>query len=181
MQLLLVNQIVQSFVHSLIHSSIIQLSLNHTSTVISLILSLVVLVKHLLVQFALVILCSRYLVATPCSSFIRLLSLFLVTCSFSIYLSLSIINVHSLCVIPFAAVTRYFLRYVISLSLFVTRYSLLLLPKVFARYAFHTHTQGGPSVTVPFVPCQLFQPLCFLYPYRRYFVVLVTRPENKTK
>lgn len=172
-----------SFVHSLIHSSIIQSSLNHTSTVISLILSLVLLVKHLLVQFALVILCFRYLVATPCSSFIRLLSLSLVTCSFSIYLSLSIINDHSLCDIPFAAVTRYFLRYVISLSLFVTRYSLLLLPKVFARYAFHTHThtQGGPSVTVPFVPCQLFQPLCFLYPYRRYFVVLVARPENKTK
>lgn len=173
-----------SFVHSLIHSSIIQSSLNHTSTVISLILSLVLLVKHLLVQFALVILCFRYLVATPCSSFIRLLSLSLVTCSFSIYLSLSIINDHSLCDIPFAAVTRYFLCYVISLSLFVTRYSLLLLPKVFARYAFHTHTHTGrskcnrPLCSMPIVPAALlFVPISSLLCCSR----CSTRKQNEIK
>lgn len=147
MQLLLVNQIVQSFVHSFIHSSIIQSSHNHKSKVISLIISLVLLVKHLLVKFSLVILCSRYLVATPCSSLVLSIIPFS-RFVFLLYLSISIINVHSLCVIPFAAVTRYFLRCVISLSLFVTRYSLLLLPKVFARYAFHTHTHTYRAVQV---------------------------------
>lgn len=179
MQLLLVNQIVQSFVHSFIHSSIIQSSHNHKSKVISLIISLVLLVKHLLVQFSLVILCSRYLVATPCSSFIRLLSLSLVTCSFSIYHQRSLVVRHPLCSChSLLSSLRYLVKFV--------RHSLLVTPPTESIRSLrvphtHTHTQGGPSVTVPFVPCQLFQPLCFLYPYRRYFVVLVARPENKTK
>lgn len=135
MQLMLVNQVVQSvnrsFIQSffIIHSFIQSFFIFHS-------LSLVPLVKHLLVQFSLVKLCSRYLVATPCSSLIRILFLSLVTCSFSIYLSiyLSLPSTFTRCVfIPFAAVTRYFLRCVPLLRLFVTRYSLLLLQKVFAR------------------------------------------------
>lgn len=167
-----------SFVHSFSHSSIIQLSLNHTLTVISLIFSLVILVKHLLVQFALVILCSRYLVATLAHLlFVYYPFLSLRVPSLSIYHQRSLVVSHPLCSChSLLSSLRYLVKFV--------RHSLLVIPPTESIRSLrvpHTHTQGGPSVTVPFVPCQLFQPLCFLYPYRRYFVVLVARPENKTK